>query len=219
MAEKHRVLIVDDHPVLRRGLAMLINDEPDMEVCGEADDVAGGLDACERLAPDIAIVDISLRDSDGVDLMKEVSARGASIPVLAISMHEEAVYAERALRAGARGYITKRAAEEKITEAIRHVLDGGIYLSGAAAERIMKQLVGTGDKRLLSPAERLSDREFQVLRLIGRGFRTGRIAETLHVSVKTVETYQAHIKEKLGLESADELSEYAVAWSKANLEN
>jgi DNA-binding NarL/FixJ family response regulator len=219
MADKHRVLIVDDHPVLRRGLAMLINDEPDLEVCGEADDVAGGLEACDRLKPDIAVVDISLRESDGVDLMKQVSSRGSGIPILAVSMHEEAVYAERALRAGARGYITKRAAEEKITEAIRHVLDGGIYLSGTATERIMKQLVGAGDKDLPSPAEKLSDREFQVLRLIGRGLRTGRIAETMHVSVKTVETYQAHIKEKLGLESADELSEYAVAWSKANLED
>ncbi len=219
MADKHRVLIVDDHPVLRRGLAMLINDEPDMEVCGEADDVTRGLEACDRLKPDIAVVDISLRESDGVDLMKQVSSRGSGIPILAVSMHEEAVYAERALRAGARGYITKRAAEEKITEAIRHVLDGGIYLSGTATERIMKQLVGTGGNNLPSPTERLSDREFQVLRLIGRGFRPGRIAEAMHVSVKTVETYQAHIKEKLRLESADELSEYAVAWSKANLED
>lgn len=219
MGSKHRVLIVDDHPVLRRGLAMLINDEPDMKVCGEADDVTGGLEACKRLKPDIVLVDISLRDSDGVELMKQIAARGSGVPVLAVSMHEESVYAERALRAGARGYITKRAAEEKITEAIRYVIDGGIYLSDPVTERIMKQFVGATDKRLLSPADRLSDREFEVLRLIGRGLRTGRVAEALHVSVKTVETYRAHIKDKLGLASADELSEYAVAWCKANLED
>ena len=197
---------------------MLINEEADMEVCGQAEDLAGGLEACERLKPDIALVDISLHESDGIELMRLIVARESKTLVLAVSMHEEAVYAERALRAGARGYITKRAAEDRITDAVRTVLGGRVYLSDEAKERLMKGFVGTTDALPLSPIDRLSDREFEVLRLLGRGWRPGRVAEALNVSVKTVETYQANLKEKLALPNADALTEYAVAWCKANLE-
>ncbi len=218
MSDKSRVLIVDDHPVLRRGLAMLINEEADMEVCGQAEDLTGGLEACERLKPDIALVDISLHESDGIELMRQIVSRESGTLVLAVSMHEESVYAERALRAGARGYITKRAAEDRITEAIRIVLGGRVYLSDEAKERLMAGFVGQADALPLSPIDRLSDREFEVLRLLGRGWRPGRVAEALNVSIKTVETYQANLKEKLFLPNADALTEYAVAWCKANLE-
>ncbi len=218
MSAKSRVLIIDDHPVLRRGLAMLINEEADMEVCGQAEDSDGGLEACARLTPDIALVDVSLHESDGVELMRQIVSQDGRILVLAVSMHEETVYAERALRAGARGYITKRAAEDRITEAIRIVLGGGVYLSDDAKKRIMTGVIGSSGTQPLSLVERLSDREFEVLRLLGRGLRPGRVAKTLGVSIKTVETYQANLKDKLELSNSDALTEYAVAWCKANIE-
>jgi DNA-binding NarL/FixJ family response regulator len=217
MTKKKGVLIVDDHPVLRRGLAMLIGAEPDMKVCGEAEDVNEGLRAVAETQPDIVLVDISLKKSDGIQLIRQLKVQYPRLPVLAISMHDESVYAERALRAGARGYITKQAAEENIVHAMRHVLAGKVYLSEPALDRVMKKFAGERDAGAPSPAELLSDREFEVFQLIGRGVRASQIAEKLHLSVKTVETYQAHIKSKLGLESAWDLGEYAVAWMKAHM--
>jgi DNA-binding NarL/FixJ family response regulator len=216
MIEKKRVLVVDDHPVVRRGLAMLINMESDLEVCGEAEDVISGLQAVETTNPDIALVDISLKDSDGIQLIRQIRSQHGQTAILALSMHDESVYAERALRAGARGYVTKQAAEAKIIEAIRHVLEGKVYLSQSAMERLARRFVGEKGFTLPSPADMLSDREFEVFRLLGQGRTVGQIAEMLHRSVKTIETHQARIRTKLCVGSARDLAAYAVAWTKAN---
>jgi DNA-binding NarL/FixJ family response regulator len=218
MIRKKRILVVDDHPVVRRGLAMLINMEPDMEVCGEAEDVIGGQQAVESLEPDIVLVDIALKESDGIQLIRQISSHHHRVAVLALSMHDESVYAERALRAGARGYVTKQAAEEKIITAIRHVLEGKVYLTESAMERLARRFVGEKEFMLPSPTESLSDREFEVFRLLGRGLTVSQIAEKLHRSVKTIETHQTRIRAKLCLRSARDLTEYAVAWTKANPE-
>ena len=215
MSEKKQVLIVDDHPLLRRGLAMLIDMEPDMEVCGETEDVTGGMEAAERTGPDIVLVDITLKDSDGVQLIRMLKARCPAVPVLAISMHDESVYAERALRAGARGYLTKQTEEDEIIRAVRRVLEGGTYLSETTRTRTAIRIASENNDPPPSPAEVLSDRELEVFRLIGRGLRARRIATKLGLSVKTVETYQAQIKNKLCFASAGELTEFAVAWMKS----
>lgn len=216
MTQKKRVLIVDDHPVVRRGLAMLINMESDIEVCGEAEDVIGGLNAIAQTRPDIVLADISLKDSDGIQLIRQIRSHHPRVAVLAISMHDESVYAERALRAGARGYITKQAAEEKIIQAIRRILQGEVYLSDSAMERLARRFVGEKESHPPLPADTLSDREFEVFRLLGCGLAVSQIADKLHRSVKTVETHQARIKTKLGLAGARDLAEYAVAWTKAH---
>jgi DNA-binding NarL/FixJ family response regulator len=214
MSEKKRILIVDDHQILRRGLAMLINMESDLEVCGEAEDVQGGLDAVETIQPDLVLTDISLKNSNGVQLIKQVNAEHPNIPLLAVSMHDETIYAERALRAGARGYITKKEAEEKIIDAIHHVLSGKIYLSDSASEQVMQRLLGNDDP---DPASLLSDREFEVFCLLGRGLRASAISNELNLSIKTIETYQANMKVKLNFTSAQELNEYAILWAKIQL--
>lgn len=214
MKNKKRILIVDDHQILRRGLTMLINMEPDLEVCGEAEDVQGGLEAVSKTNPDLVLTDITLKNSDGVQLIKQVHAEHPQLPLLAVSMHDESIYAERALRAGARGYITKKVAEEKIIEAIHQVLSGKIYLDESGSEQVMQRLLGTQNQ---DPAALLSDREFEVFCLIGRGLRAGAISEKLNLSIKTVETHQANIKIKLKLSGAKELSEYAIEWAKTRL--
>lgn len=214
MNDKKRILIVDDHQILRRGLSMLINMEPDLEVCGEAEDVRGGLEAVAKTHPDLVLTDISLKNSNGVQLIKQVNAEHPRLPLLAISMHDESIYAARALRAGARGYITKKVAEEKIIEAIHQVLNGKIYLNEVASEQVMQRLLGNQDQ---DPASLLSDREFEVFCLIGRGRRASAISSDLNLSIKTVETYQANIKLKLNLVSAKELNEYAIMWAKTSL--
>ena len=214
MSDKKRILIVDDHQILRRGLAMLINMEPDLEVCGEAEDVQGGLNAVSVTHPDLVLTDISLKNSSGVQLIKKVNAEYPRIPLLAISMHDESIYAERALRAGARGYITKKVAEEKIIEAIHQVLSGKIYLNDTASELVMQRLLGS---QAQDPSSLLSDREFEVFCLIGRGLRASAISKELNLSIKTIETYQANMKVKLNLSSAKELSEYAIVWAKTSL--
>lgn len=216
MTSKKQVLIVDDHPVVRRGLSMLINMEDDMGVCGEAESVITGIEAVKRCNPDIALVDISLKDSDGMHLIRQLKSMNPNLPILAVSMHDETIYAERALRAGAQGYITKQAAEEKIVLAIRHVLSGEIYLSPQAMAKLAFRIVGQADCVSSSPVDLLSDREFEVFRMIGRGQSISQIAEVLHRSVKTVETHQARIKSKLHLKSARDLTGYAVAWMKAH---
>lgn len=214
MSRKRKILIVDDHQILRRGLAMLINMEPDLEVCGEAEDVPGGIDAVAKTCPDLVLTDISLKKSDGIQLIKQLNAEYPHLPLLAISMHDESIYAERALRAGARGYITKQVAEEKIIEAIQQVFSGKIYLNESASDQVMQRLLNSDKKDVPSL---LSDREFEVFCLIGRGLRASAISKELHLSVKTVETYQANIKLKLNLSNAKELNEYAVAWMKTHM--
>ncbi len=210
---KKRVFVVDDHPIVRQGLTLLINREPDLAVCGEAEDANTAIQSVPTSKPDILIVDISLNGPDGLDLLKDLRMRYPDLPVLILSMHDEGIYAERALRAGAQGYIMKQEAAEKVLLALRRILSKEIYVSERIANRMLQRYIGSrGAGRPASVAD-LTDRELEVFRLIGEGHSTRRIAEELHISVKTVESYQAHIKEKLSLRSARELVQHAIQWS------
>jgi DNA-binding NarL/FixJ family response regulator len=212
---KKKVFVVDDHPIVRQGLTLMINREADLVVCGEAEDAITAMQAIAAANPDILIVDISLNGPDGLDLLKDVRTRYSELPVLILSMHDESVYAERALRAGAQGYIMKQEATEKVLVAVRRILSHEIYISERIANRMLQRYIGSrGTGRPASIAD-LTDRELEVFRLIGEGHSTRRIAEELHISVKTVESYQAHIKEKLSLRSARELVQHAIQWSVA----
>ena len=208
--QKARVLVVDDHPVVRQGLRLLIDHESDLEVCAEAETVADALEAITKHKPDVAVVDLSLRGTSGLELIKDIRVRHADLPVLVLSMSDESVYAERVLRAGARGYLMKEAATDEVLTALRRVLDGGIYLSDAMASRLLAQLVRGVPADGGSPVGRLSDRELEVFGLIGRGLGTSDIARRLHLSPKTIETYRAHIKQKLDLADATELLQHAI---------
>jgi len=213
VAKKNRVLVVDDHPIVRQGLALLINREPDLIVCGEAEDARTAMQAIPLVRPDILVVDISLNGPDGLDLLKDIRARYPVLPVLILSMHDESIYAERALRAGAQGYIMKQEASEKVLLALRRILGREIYVSERVSNRILQRYIGSpGEARPSSIAD-LTDRELEVFRLIGEGHSTRQIAEELHISVKTVESYQSHIKEKLSLRNARELVQHAIQWS------
>lgn len=209
---KCKVFLVDDHPIVRRGLALFIEREPDLMVCGEAEDATSALHAIRDSAPDFVILDISLNGPDGLELLKTLRARYPNLPALVLSMHDESVYAERALRAGANGYIMKQEAGDKVITAIRHILGGDVYLSDRLTKQMLQQFVN-GSISPRDPLAKLSDRELEVFRLIGAGHATRQIADELHVSTKTVESYQAHIKEKLALRNARELVQYAVEWS------
>src|SRR5271157_1480398 len=210
---KRAVFIVDDHPIVRQGLTLLINQEVDLAVCGEAEEMQSALSAIQAAPPDILIVDISLNGPDGLELLKNIRITSPRLPVLILSMHDESIYAERALRAGANGYIMKQEATEKVLVALRRILSGEIYVSDRIANKMLKHYItGSGTLRPSSIAD-LSDRELEVFRLIGEGHGTRQIAEELHISVKTVESYQAHIKEKLSLRSARELMQRAIQWS------
>ncbi len=210
---KKRILVVDDHPIVRQGLSLLINREADMVVCGEAEEAMGAMHVLASARPDVLILDISLNGPDGLDLLKSVRATHPALPVLILSMHDESIYAERALRAGANGYIMKQEATEKVLVAVRRILTGEIYVSDRIANRMLRHYItGSGNLRNSSIAD-LSDRELEVFRLIGEGHGTRQIAEELHLSVKTVESYQAHIKEKLSLRSARELMQHAIQWN------
>jgi DNA-binding NarL/FixJ family response regulator len=214
-AVKRSVFIVDDHPIVRQGLALLISREPDLEVCGDAEEANGALRLIDTLRPDLAIVDISLDGPDGLDLLKNIRTRGSRLPVLILSMLDEAVYAERALRAGANGYIMKHEATEKVLVAIRRILDGEIYVSDAMAKQMLHRFAGEVPPGDRSPIADLTDRELEVFRLIGKGHGTRQIADQLHISIKTVESYQARIKEKLSLHNSRELVQRAVRWTTA----
>jgi len=216
--DKRTVLIVDDHPIVRQGLALLINQEKDLEVCGQAEDAHEAMQAIGRLDPDMVIVDIGLKDTSGIELIKDLKIQHPDLPVLTLSMYDEAVYGERALRAGARGYVMKQEATEKVVTAIRCVLAGEVYVSSGMAAKMVSKFVGGGTRAAGSPADSLSDRELEVFRMIGEGFSTREMAEKLHLSVKTVETYRAHIKDKLGLEDANELLRSAIRWVNAGLQ-
>jgi DNA-binding NarL/FixJ family response regulator len=210
---KKRILVVDDHPVVRQGLALLINREPDMVACGEAEEAMGAMHVLASAKPDVLIVDISLNGPDGLDLLKSIRTTHPILPVLILSMHDESIYAERALRAGANGYIMKQEATEKVLVAVRRILSGEIYVSDRIASKMLKHYItGPGTLRNSSIAD-LSDRELEVFRLIGEGHGTRQIAEELHLSIKTVESYQAHIKEKLSLRSSRELMQHAIQWN------
>jgi DNA-binding NarL/FixJ family response regulator len=213
VAAKKRILVVDDHPIVRQGLGLLINREDDLVVCGEAEEASGAMHVLASARPDVLIVDISLNGPDGLDLLKSIRCTRPTLPVLILSMHDESIYAERALRAGANGYIMKQEATEKVLIALRRILAGEIYVSDRIANKLLKHYItGSGTLRNSSISD-LSDRELEVFRLIGEGHGTRQIAEELHLSVKTVESYQAHIKEKLSLRSARELMQRAIRWS------
>jgi DNA-binding NarL/FixJ family response regulator len=213
---KRRVLLVDDHPIVRHGMAMLIDEEHDLMVCGEASNAAETLRQIERCNPEIAIVDISLQGASGIDLTKSIREQHPALPVLVLSMHEENLYAERALHAGARGFVMKQEAAETVLHAIRTVLRGDIYLSEGLSSKVLRALVDgpTADPERFG-VDRLSDRELEVFELIGRGYSTRRIADALHLSVKTIETHRAHIKQKLKLNNATELVHRAFHWIEA----
>jgi DNA-binding NarL/FixJ family response regulator len=206
-----RILIIDDHPLVRTGFAQLISDSPDLEVCGEAGDMAEALKLVDETSPDLAIIDLSLAGGSGLDLIERIRLRNKDLLMLVASMHDETLYAERVLSAGARGYINKQEAQDRIIFAIRQVLNGKVYLSQAMTDRLLSGMVESGgDKR---DVESLSNRELQVFEMIGEGVATSRIAKQLHLSIKTIETHQAHIKKKLGLNSAHELTQRAIRWS------
>jgi DNA-binding NarL/FixJ family response regulator len=209
LTPKCRVFLIDDHPIVRQGLALFIEREPDLAVCGQAEGTTSALQAIPELVPDFIVLDISLDGPDGLELLKTLRARYPNLPVLILSMHDESAYAERALRAGANGYIMKQEATEKVLTAIRQILRGDIYLSERLTKRMLRQFVH-GAVPPGDPLARLSDRELEVYRLIGAGHGTRRIADELHVSTKTVESYQAHIKEKLSLRNARELVQHAI---------
>lgn len=204
------ILIVDDHPLVRAGFSQLIGDTPDLNVCGEAGDMASALKQLDSVTPDLAIVDLSLAGGSGLDLIEHIKARDSGILILVASMHDESLYAERVLAAGARGYINKQEAQEKIIQAIRQVLGGKVYLSEHMTGRILDNIAsGSEDKH---GVESLSNRELQVFEMIGQGIAPGKMAKQLNLSVKTIETHQAHIKKKLGLTSAHKLTHRAIRW-------
>ena len=212
---KTRVLIVDDHPMVREWLAQMIKREPDLTVCGEADNAAQALDAMAMLKPDMAILDLIMKDSYGTEWIREIGVRFKELPVLVLSMHDESLYAERAIRAGAKGYITKQEAGQKIKEAIRAVLNGQVYISEALASKMIRAIATRPPNAPPLPVDSLSERQLEILRLIGKGHPTNQIAENLGLSVKTVEGYIARIKEKLGIGTANELLQYAIKFNKA----
>lgn len=209
----HKIIIVDDHPVMRKGLALTLDAEMDLSVVGQMNSAEEAMDEVERLEPDLAVIDISLPGMSGMELVKHLQARMPELRTLVVSRHDESLYAERAIRAGARGYIMKLEAGDVIVKAVRHVMNGGIYVSDEINERLLLSMASGGRERISqSPLEVLSDRELEVFELTGRGTGTRDIAERLHLSVKTVESYRARIKKKLNLESATELMQHAVQW-------
>lgn len=210
---KRCIFIVDDHPMMRQGLAQLIEDEPDLAVCGEAGTAGAALNAVSSLKPDLVLADITLPDKSGVELIKDLQAIQPGLAILVISMHDESLYAERVLRAGARGYIMKQEGGKKMMQAIREVLNGRVSVSEKMSARILEIFSGRRAEGEQSPIERLTDREFEVFQLIGQGKTTREIAHQLHLSVKTVEVHRANIKEKLGLSTAPELISYAARWA------
>jgi len=208
---KIEVIIVDDHPVVCHGIAQIIAQDDGLHVCAIAEDARTGFEAIKKHKPDVAIIDISLKDISGIELIKWVKDQDLNVAMLVISMHDEAVYAERALKAGALGYLMKQESPDKIIQAIRQILKGEIYVSDSVAKRMMRHLINAPNDKDTS-IDRLSDRELEVFQLIGQGLKSKQIAEKLCLSVKTIETYQSNLKEKLILNSALELAQYAVQW-------
>ncbi|MEY2605025.1 MAG: hypothetical protein QOH31_2834 [Verrucomicrobiota bacterium] len=212
MSEKARVVVVDDHPLFRERLCQLINNEPDMEICGEASSAQEAIQIIRETSPNLAVIDITLKTSSGLELIKSIKALSIGVPVLVLSMHDESLYAERALRAGASGYITKSQEAAQVLLAVRSVLGGKIYLSEEMTSGFLKSLAATGTKGIARPVDRLTDRELQVLDLIGRGRTTKDIAQLLKLGVATVDTYRARIKEKMNFRNAMELQHFAIRW-------
>jgi DNA-binding NarL/FixJ family response regulator len=208
----HSLILIDDHPIMRHGLAQLVADEPDLEVVSQAGSAAEALQLIPASMPDLAVIDLTLPDKSGLELLKDIHALHPDLRCLVLSMHDEDLYAERALRAGARGYLMKEAAAAQFINAVRKVLEGGIYLSHAVSERMLEQAVTGRAHRAATGMDQLTDRELEVLSLIGSGKATKIIAEHMKISPRTVEAHRAHIKEKLGLTDGAELVRYAIQW-------
>lgn len=211
-----RILLVDDHPLVRERLAEIINRETDLAVCGEAEDRHQAIDAIKCDNPGLVIIDLTLKNSDGLELIKDIHVRWPKLLTLVVSMHDESLYAERVIRAGARGYITKQEATRNILLAVRQVLEGSIYLNEKTATQIINHLTAPARARGATPAEVLADRELQVFELTGRGLNTRQIAERLHLGVKTIETYRARIRQKLNIKDPNELLPLAISWAHKN---
>lgn len=210
---KRRIFLVDDHAVTRKGYAFLLGEEDDLEVCGEAESALDALDAIPEADPDLVIADVTMEGMSGIELIKQLQSRRPELPVLVISMHDEGLYADRALRAGARGYLMKSEASQKVTQAARRVLRGGLYVSEAMSDKMLMQLTGHAGGGETSPIEQLSDRELETLEHLGRGLKTSEIAEAMLISPNTVESYRARLKEKLGLADAGELLRFALRYA------
>ena len=212
---KRKVFLVDDHPLVREWLTNLINQQPDLAVCGETESAPRALQAIAAAQPEVAIVDISLKDSSGIELIKSLKLSHPEVAVLVLSMHDESLYAERALRAGAKGYIMKRETTRKVIEGIRQILDGKVFVSDSVKEALALRLVENKTQTPLSPVEQLSDRELEVFEMLGQGLGTRQIADALRVSIKTVQAYCARAKEKLNVRSATELLREAIRWNES----
>jgi len=215
--KKSQIFIVDDHPIFRKGLIQLINEEPDMEVCGEAEDVFAATKKIRMINPDLVIVDITLKDTSGLELIKYINDNNLNIPTLVLSMHDEKIFAERALKSGAKGYIMKQEMSGQVTVAIRHVLSGKIYVSETMNERILNSILAKSGEAVSAaspsdPASLLTDRELEIFRLMGKGFKRNEIGKVLNLNVNTIGTYRERIKEKLGLSSSNELIAQAIFW-------
>ena len=208
-----KIVLIDDHPIVREGLGRLIDYQGDLTCCGEAEDAPGAIKTIEETKPDLAVVDISLKDSSGIELIRDMKLRFPKLPVLVVSMHSESFYAERVLRAGAKGYVTKDEPTETVIAAIRKLLDGGIYVSEKMTSRMLSKFLEGRSETGGLPIDRLTNRELQVFELIGNGLSTRRIAEKLHLSVKTVESHRENMKRKLKLDSAAELLQHAIHWT------
>jgi DNA-binding NarL/FixJ family response regulator len=211
---KKRIFLVDDHPIMRQGLAQLINHEPDLSVCGEAENARGAMEMIGKLDPDLLILDISLPDKNGIEVIKDIQAQGWKLPILVVSMHDESLYAERVLRVGGRGYVMKQEGGKKLVDAVRHVLSGKVYVSESISAKILDVFSGRASKADVSPIDRLSNRELQVFELIGGGKTTREVAKQLHLSIKTIEVHRMNIKKKLGIKTGAELVHRAVSWAK-----
>ncbi len=207
-----RIYIVDDHPLVRQGLSQIVASEADMEICGEAEDSPAAIRGVGEANPDAIIVDISLKGANGLELIKNLKAIHDDIPILVFSMHDETIYAQRALRAGAKAYVMKKESPSKVVDAIRKIIQGEIYVSPSVADQVLHQIVNGPGNVSTSPVDRLTDRELEVVQLIGRGLSSREVAESLHLSVKTIESHRAHVKEKLGLRNATELVQFSVQW-------
>jgi DNA-binding NarL/FixJ family response regulator len=212
---KHRIFIVDDHPLVREGLANLINQQDDLTVCGEAEDAAQALAGIGVNRPDLALIDISLKTASGLELVKDLGVHFPLVALIVLSMHDELLYAERALRAGARGYVMKRETTKDVLTAIRQVLGGDVYVSERVVNAMARRLGSSRKAAATSPVEQLSDRELEIFRLLGQGLTTSQIATDLHLSLKTVQAYCARAKEKFGVNSLSELLRAAIRWEDA----
>lgn len=215
VAVKRRIFLVDDHPITRQGVAVLIDQEPDLEVCGEADSAPKAFDLLQKAKADLAVVDISLKTTSGIELTKNLKVLLPDLPVLIMSMHDESLYAERALRAGAKGYVMKQEASDNILVAIRRILAGELYLSEKMKEKMLHRLVHNRKDEVVFSIDTLSDREMEVFQLIGNGFSTRQIATKLNLSVKTIDSYREHLKLKLHIEKGADLVRHAIQWVKS----